>query len=245
MFQPPRFLRHTIFLIAALFIAACSPSAPTFKGTDISGVDWGGDVELTAHTGQRVKISDFSAAAPATAPGVALPPASMQSPGAVLGRYSRRDSTASVPGGVPPPSLESHGKVVILFFGYTHCPDICAPTLTRLAQLRKQLGEDGRRVQVVFITVDPKHDTVAQLAGFVPKFDPAFIGLTGSDQEIAAVARDYKVAFASNPQSPTFVDHSSSLMVKDAQGKLRLLFRNDMAVEDMAHDVRRLLREQR
>jgi protein SCO1/2 len=197
MLVNPRFLRHAIFLLAALSITACSPSAPTFKGTDISGVDWGGDFELTAHTGRRMKISDL------------------------------------------------HGKVVILFFGYTHCPDICAPTLVRLAQLNKQMGEDGRRVQVVFVTVDPKHDTVAQLAGFVPKFDPAFIGLTGSDREIAAVARDYKVAFASNPQSPAFVDHSSSLMVKDVTGKLRLLFKNDMAVEDMAHDVRQLLREHR
>jgi protein SCO1/2 len=181
--------------MAALFIAACSPPAPTFKGTDISGVDWGGDFELTAHSGQRLRLSNL------------------------------------------------HGKVIILFFGYTHCPDICAPTLVRLAQLSKQLGEDRRRMQVVFVTVDPKHDSVAQLAGFVPKFDPAFIGLTGSDQEIAAVARDYKVAFAPSSQSATQVDHSGGLMVKDAQGKLRLLFRNDMAVEDMAHDVRQLLRE--
>lgn len=193
-------MKRPISVCAALLavgLSACSP-APTFKGTDLSGVDWGGDFTLTAHTGQRVSSADY------------------------------------------------RGKVVVMFFGYTHCPDICAPTLQKLALLMKRLGQDAERVQVLFITVDPGHDTPAQLAGFVPKFHPGFVGLTGTEQEIAAIARDYKVAFQANPQSPpghTLIDHFGGIMVKDASGRLRLLFKNDMAVEDMEHDLRVLLKE--
>ncbi len=190
--------RNVIFLFVVLLIAACAPAKPAFKGTDISSVDWGGDFELTAHTGKRVKVSDFQ------------------------------------------------GKVLVLFFGYTHCPDICAPTLARLAGLMQQLGPDAERVQVLFVTVDPKHDTVGQLAGFVPTFHPAFIGLTGTTPEIGRVAQDYKVAYAENPKNASgqiLVDHSGGMLVKDATGKLRLLFKNDMRVDDMVHDVRRLLKD--
>lgn len=189
--------RRTLIFLFTAFVVACAPAKPVFKGTDISGVDWGGDFTLTAHTGSRVKASDFN------------------------------------------------GKVLILFFGYTHCPDICAPTLSRLAGLMQKLGADAERVQVLFVTVDPKHDTVKQLAGFVPKFHPAFIGVTGTAQEIGRVAQDYKVAYAANPKSASsqiLVDHSGGMLVKDATGKLRLLFKNDMSTEDMVHDVRQLLK---
>lgn len=186
------FSRLSALLLLAALLAACVPSRPAFKGTDISGVEWGGDFTLTAHTGKPVKVSDYQ------------------------------------------------GKVVVLFFGYTHCPDICAPTLTRLAAMLKQLGPDAERVQVLFITVDPKHDTVAQLASFVPKFHPAILGLTGTEQEIGKVAQDYKVAFQHNPGS-TIIDHFGGILMKDPKGKLRLLFKNDATAEDMTHDVRRLL----
>ena len=191
-----RYLRQAV-LIAALFVAACSP-APQFKSTDISGVEWGGDFTLTAHTGKPVKSTDF------------------------------------------------RGKLVVLFFGYTHCPDICAPSLVKLDQVVKRLGEDAKNVQVLFITVDPGHDTVKQLAGFIPPFNPSFIGLTGSDKEIAAVASDYKVAYGSNPQAKPgqiLVDHFTGILVKDRKGKLRLLVKNDVAVDDIAHDVQILLKE--
>lgn len=141
-------------------------------------------------------------------------------------------------------TTEYRGKLLVLYFGYTHCPDICAPTLTRLAEVMKQLGADAARVQVLFVTVDPQHDTAQQLAGFVPRFHPSFLGMTGSAAEIAAIARDYKVAFQPNPQAGagrTLIDHFGGLMVKDATGKLRLAIRNDAAVEDIAHDLRLLL----
>lgn len=198
MLPPDLFRRRTLIFLFAVFVAACAPAKPAFKGTDISGVDWGRDFALTAHTGSSVKASDFK------------------------------------------------GKVLILFFGYTHCPDICAPTLSRLAGLMQKLGTDAQRVQILFVTVDPKHDTVKQLAGFVPKFHPTFIGLTGTAQEIGRVAQEYKVAYAENPKSTSsqiLVDHAGGMLVKDATGKLRLLFKNDMPIEDMAHDVRLLLKQ--
>ena len=194
MHKSCRFCIVAIFLAA--LVSACSPPALTFKSTDISGVDWGsGEFELTAHTGQRMKASDF------------------------------------------------RGKVVIMFFGFTHCPDVCPPTMAKLAQLTKRLGDAGNRVQVLFVTVDPENDTVKQLTGFVPQFHPSFIGLTGTDKEIAAVASQYKVAYGKNPKNPTLVDHSTGILIKDAKGKLRLLVKNDVPVEDLEHDVRVLLKE--
>jgi len=196
--QKSRHFQIVAFFLAALFIAACSPPTPTFKSTDISGVDWGsGDFELTAHTGQRAKAADYQ------------------------------------------------GKVVVMFFGFTHCPDVCPPTMAKLAVLMQRLGDDAKRVQVLFVTVDPKNDTVKQLAGFVPQFHPSFIGLTGTDKEIAAVAAEYKVAYSKNPKTPALVDHSTGILVKDAKGKLRLLVKNDVPVEDLEHDVRVLLKEKK
>ena len=193
---PPRRFRLSLFLLCTALVAACSPPAPTFKSTDISGVDWGsGDFDLTAHTGKRMKASDFQ------------------------------------------------GKVVIMFFGFTNCPDVCPPTMAKLASLMKRLGDDAHRVQVLFVTVDPEHDTINKLAGFVPQFNPAFIGLTGTDKEIATVASEYKVAYGKNPTNPAIVDHSTGILVKDPKGKLRLLVKNAVMVEDLEHDVRVLLNE--
>ncbi len=182
-------------MLVTVLVVACSPSTSKFKSTDISGVNWGGDFELTAHTGQRVKVSDFQ------------------------------------------------GKIVILFFGYTHCPDVCAPTLTKLAQVMKRLGNDAQRVQVLFVTIDPIHDTVKQLASFVPAFHSSFIGLTGTDKEIAAVTSEYKVAYGKNPKDQALVDHSTGILIRDAKGKMRLLVRNDITVDDLESDVRSLLQE--
>ncbi len=186
--------RIIVFFLAAL-VAACSPSGPKFRSMDITGVEWGGEFTLTAHTGKRMKATDFQ------------------------------------------------GKVVVMFFGFTNCPDVCPPTMAKLAQLMQRLGDDSKKVQVLFVTVDPEHDTVKQLAGFVPQFHPSFIGLTGTDKEIATVAAEYKVAYGKNPTKPAVVDHSTGILVKDAKGKLRLLVKNDVPVEDLEHDVRALLKE--
>lgn len=148
----------------------------------------------------------------------------------------------------PPVSTEAfRGKVLILFFGYTHCPDICGPTLAKLAALQKELGPEAERVQVLFVTVDPERDTPEQLRRFVPPFNPRFIGLTGTPDQIAAVARDYKVGYTGNPAEPAAsptIAHSESIFVRDPTGRLRLLFRNEVPMADMAHDIRLLLKSE-
>ncbi len=131
-----------------------------------------------------------------------------------------------------------NGKVQVLFFGFTHCPDICAPTLAKLAQVMKALGPDRERVQVLFVTVDPEHDTPAQLKKYLAGFDPGFIGLTGSVGETLAVSRDHKI-FAEAEGST--ITHSGSLLVKDRRGRLKLVMNESLSAQDMAHDLKLLL----
>lgn len=138
-------------------------------------------------------------------------------------------------------STDYHGKVQILFFGYTHCPDICAPTLAKLAQVTKALGTDAQRVQIFFISVDPVHDTPQQLKKFLAGFDPSFIGLTGSPAALSTVSVDHVVFFKQVQDGK--VEHSGMLFVKDTQGRMRLLIKETAAIEDMTHDLRLLLRE--
>ena len=138
-------------------------------------------------------------------------------------------------------TADYRGKVLVLFFGYTHCPDICAPTLAKLAQLSKALGEDANRVQVFFISVDPQHDSPAQLKQFLSGFDPAFIGLTGTSDELGVVATEHRVLF--KPATAGQVDHSGMLFVKDTHGRMRLLMRESTPFDDIVHDLRLLLKQ--
>ena len=138
-------------------------------------------------------------------------------------------------------SADYQGKVQVLFFGYTHCPDICAPTLAKLVQVTKALGPDAQRVQVFFISVDPVHDTPEQLKKFLAGFDPSFIGLTGNPAALAAVAADHVVFFKQVQDGK--VEHSGMLFVKDTQGRMRLLMKESASPEDMLHDLRLLVRE--
>lgn len=138
-------------------------------------------------------------------------------------------------------SADYRGKVQVLFFGYTHCPDICAPTLAKLAQVTKALGTDAQRVQVFFISVDPVHDTPEQLKKFLAGFDPSFIGLTGSPEALATVAADHVVFFKQAKDGR--VEHSGMLFVKDTQGRMRLLMKESAPLDDMLHDLRLLVRE--
>jgi len=135
------------------------------------------------------------------------------------------------------------GKVVVVFFGYTHCPDVCPTTLAELKVAREQLGDDGKRVQVLFVTVDPERDTRELLAIYVPAFDPSFLGLYGDATETARVAKEFKVFYqkapGKTPGSYT-VDHTSGSYVFDPQGRLRLLVRPGN-VPNLVADLRILL----
>ena len=145
--------------------------------------------------------------------------------------------------GQPLRTVDLRGKVLVLFFGYTHCPDICAPTLAKLAQLNRALGPDAQRLQVLFISVDPVHDTPAQLKKFLAGFDPAFIGLTGSADALGSIAADHVVYFKRDKKNPARIEHTGMLFVKDAKGRMRLLIRESASIEDMLHDLRLLMGE--
>jgi protein SCO1/2 len=136
------------------------------------------------------------------------------------------------------------GKAVVLFFGYTQCPDVCPTTLSTMREAMALLGDDAKRVQVLFATVDPARDTPALLAQYVPSFHPTFLGLYGNDETIAATAKDFKVFFVKQPgKTPDSysVDHSTGSYAFDPQGKLRLLLRHGEASANVAADLRLLL----
>ena len=136
------------------------------------------------------------------------------------------------------------GKVVAMFFGYTHCPDVCPTTLSDMANALKALGPDAQRVQVLFVTVDPKRDTPELLREYVPAFNPTFLGLHGDAAATAKVTKDFKIYAAERPgKTPeTYtVDHSAQTLVFDAKGKLRLMLAYGTPGDKIAADFRILL----
>ena len=135
------------------------------------------------------------------------------------------------------------GKAVVLFFGFTHCPDVCPTTLADLATVMKTLGPDAERVQVLFITVDPERDTPGELAQYVRAFDPRFLALRGDLAATQRVAKDFKIYFEKRKQGASYtVDHSAQSYVIDPQGRLRLLVRHDRIAQDLAPDLQAILR---
>lgn len=137
------------------------------------------------------------------------------------------------------------GKAVVIFFGYTQCPDACPTTLAALAEAMKQLGPDAERVQVLFVTIDPARDTPALLAQYVPAFDPRFLGLSGDDEATQKVAREFKIIYQKQPGSTpdTYtMDHSAGTYIFDPQGRLRLFVNHGQGPELFAHDLREILR---
>ncbi len=186
--------RFKILLLAAV-LAACSPEAPKFRSTDISGADFGKSLALTGHDGKPRTLEDF------------------------------------------------RGKVVVLFFGFTHCPDICPTTLADTAAVLKKLGPDAARVQVLFVTVDPERDTPEILAKYVPAFDAGFLGLYGDAAATQRAAKEFKIFYEKRKTGDTYsVDHSGQSYVIDPQGRLRLFVRHDRIALDLADDLRALLK---
>ena len=188
--------RSSLLLFAAI-LAACSPEAPTFRGTDITGAEFGRAFELTGHDGKPRTLADF------------------------------------------------RGKAVVLFFGYTHCPDVCPTTLAAVAGAMKSLGRDAARVQVLFVTLDPERDTPQVLAAYVPAFDPSFLGLAGDAAATQRAAKEFRIFYEKRPGSTPgayTMDHSAQTYVLDAQGRLRLLLRQERIAQDLAEDLRTLLK---
>jgi protein SCO1/2 len=147
--------------------------------------------------------------------------------------------------GTPRTLADYRGKAVVLFFGYTQCPDFCPTTLAELAEAMKRLGSDAERVQVLFVTVDPERDTPALLKNYVPAFDPRFMGLYGDADATARTAKEFKVIYQKRPgQTPgTYtMDHSAGTFIFDPNGKLRVYVGYGQGADVFAHDIKALLK---
>lgn len=195
-----RLVRGLIGLLLLALVAACGPGKRTdFKGTDITGADFGRALALTDHNGVRRTLADF------------------------------------------------RGKLVVIFFGYTHCPDVCPTTLADVASAFKSMPpEDSAQVQVLFVSVDPERDTPDMLRQYVPYFHPSFLGLYGTPAEIAAAAKEFRVQYRKHVEpgsSDYLVDHTAGSYVLDRAGLLRLFLPYAQAPADIAHDLILLLRE--
>jgi protein SCO1/2 len=137
-----------------------------------------------------------------------------------------------------------HGKAVALFFGYTQCPDVCPTTLADMANAMQLLGADAERVQVLFVTVDPRRDTPELLASYVPAFNPNFLGLYGDAAATAKVTKDFKIYAQERPGGTpgTYtMDHSAQTLVFDREGRLRLLLPYGLEPAKIAGDIKVLL----
>jgi protein SCO1/2 len=136
------------------------------------------------------------------------------------------------------------GKVVVLFFGYTQCPDVCPTTMIEMANVLKELGPKADQVQVLFVTLDPERDTRELLASYVPAFDKRFLGLYGDAAATAKVAKEFKVFYAKQPGGEPgsySMDHTAGSYVFDRDGNIRLFLRHGQGTAPIVHDLKQLL----
>jgi len=146
--------------------------------------------------------------------------------------------------GTPRRLADFRGKVVVLFFGYTQCPDVCPTNMGAMRAVMNALGPDAERVQMLFVTVDPERDTPQLLAQYVPLFHPSFLGLYADPATTLATAKEFKVFYQKQPGSTAAsytVDHTAGSYVFDPQGHLRLYLRHGETPERIAEDLRKLL----
>ncbi len=148
--------------------------------------------------------------------------------------------------GQPRSLADFKGKVAVVFFGYTQCPDVCPTTMGEMVQVKQLLGADGDRLQVLFVSVDPERDTPEVLKAYMASFDPGFLGLyAASPDALAALAKDFKVYYkrvdGKTPTSYT-MDHTAASYVYDAQGRLRLFSRYGSRAQALADDIKLLLK---
>jgi len=192
------FLALLFSLLTATLLAGCGggAEAPKFRLADVTGVDFGRELNLTDHNGRARTLADF------------------------------------------------RGKVVTVFFGFTHCPDACPTTLVEMAGVMKELGADADKLQVLFVTVDPERDTQKVLEQYVPSFHPGFLGLYGNAEATARAAKEFKVHYQKRPVegSGYSVDHSAGTFILDREGRLRLFAPYGQGASAILHDIRILLR---
>jgi len=159
--------------------------------------------------------------------------------------YARELNLTDVDG-KPRTLADFKGKVTVVFFGYTQCPDVCPTTMVELAQVKKALGADGARVQPVFVTVDPERDTAPLLKAYVANFGPDFVALRGTPDETKVAAKNFKVFYNKVPGKTAdsyTVDHTAGSYVFDAQGRIRLFTRYGSGADALTNDLKILLAE--
>jgi protein SCO1/2 len=159
--------------------------------------------------------------------------------------YARSLSLAD-PGGQVRNLADYKGKVVVVFFGYTQCPDVCPATMAELAEVKRALGADGARVQGIFVTIDPARDSAELLKAYTANFGPDIVGLRGSPDQTVATAKEFKVFFNKVPgktDTSYTMDHTAGSYVFDAKGKVRLFTRYGSGAQALRDDLKILLAE--
>lgn len=163
----------------------------------------------------------------------------------ITGADYAKDFALTDHNGQPRSLKDFTGKVVVMFFGYVQCPDVCPTAMTELAEAKKLLGKDGDRLQGLFVTLDPERDTPEVLKAYVAAFDPTFLALYTTPEKLVVLAKDYKVYYKKvagpTPTSYT-MDHSAGTYTYDPQGKLRLFTRYNSGAASMAADIAQLLK---
>jgi protein SCO1/2 len=164
----------------------------------------------------------------------------------ITGADYARDFSLTDHNGQPRTLKDFAGKVVVMFFGYTQCADVCPTTMAELAEVRRLLGQDGARVQGLFVSVDPQRDTPEVLKAYMENFDPTFLALYTTPEKLVDVAKEYKVYYKKvegpTPTSYT-MDHSAGSYVYDSHGKLRLFTRYGSGAQLLANDLKILLQQ--
>ena len=136
------------------------------------------------------------------------------------------------------------GKVAVVFFGFTQCPDVCPTAMAELSQTMELLGDDAAKVQVLMISVDPERDTPEILTAYVSAFNPGFVGLTGTPEQLSATARSFKAYYAKSPGATPdqySMDHASSFYIIDQAGEARVLVSGNASAQEIASDIKQLL----
>ena len=177
-------------------------------------------------------------------PGASPPPAVAFRGADITGAEYARTLALPDVNGQPRTLGDFKGKVTVVFFGYTQCPDVCPTTMTELAQVKKSLGADGDKLQAVFVTIDPERDTPEILKSYMASFDPSFVALRGTLEQTQATAKEFKVYFAKVPgktEGSYTMDHSAGAFVLDTKGNVRLFERYGAGADGLTADVKALI----
>jgi len=164
----------------------------------------------------------------------------------ITGAEYARELSLTDPDGQSRSLADYKGKVVVVFFGFTQCPDVCPSTMAELAEVKRSLGADGARVQGIFVTIDPARDTAELLKAYVANFGPDIIGLRGTPEQTKAAAKEFKVFFNKVPgktDTSYTMDHTAGSYVLDAKGRVRLFTRYGTGAQALADDLKILLAE--